>query len=67
MPEDKKTMTDMMKSPQWRIVSAILIFTLFIYLWNMLFRIGIPEYHTISYSQFLEQLQAGNIGHLLRQ
>jgi cell division protease FtsH len=54
-------MTDMMKSPQWRIVSAILIFTLFIYLWNMLFRIGIPEYHTISYSQFLEQLQAGNI------
>jgi cell division protease FtsH len=61
MPEDKKTMTDMMKSPQWRIVSAILIFTLFIYLWNMLFRIGTPEYHTISYSQFLEQLQAGNI------
>jgi cell division protease FtsH len=61
MAEDKKTMTDLMKSPQWRIVSAILIFLLFIYLWNMLFRVGAPEYHTISYSQFFEQLQAGNV------
>jgi cell division protease FtsH len=61
MPEEKKTMTDMMKSTQWRIVSAIVIVMLFVYLWNMLFRIGTPEYHSISYSQFLEQLQAGNI------
>lgn len=50
-----------MKSPQWRIVSAVLIFLLFMYLWNMFFRIGTPEYHTIGYSQFLEQLNAGNI------
>ncbi|MFH1026012.1 MAG: ATP-dependent zinc metalloprotease FtsH [Nitrospirota bacterium] len=61
MADDKKTMTDLMKSPQWRIVSAVLIFLLFIYLWNILFRIGTPEYHTIGYSQFLEQLNAGNI------
>jgi cell division protease FtsH len=61
MADDKKTMTDMMKSPQWRIVSAVLIFFLFIYLWNIFFRIGPPEYHTIGYSQFLEQLNAGNI------
>jgi cell division protease FtsH len=61
MADDKKTMTDLMKSPQWRIVSAVLIFFLFIYLWNMFFRIGTPEYHTIGYSQFLEQLNAGNI------
>ena len=52
-----------MKSPQWRIVSAVLIFFLFIYLWNLFFRIGTPEYHTITigYSHFLEQLNAGNI------
>lgn len=61
MADDKKTMTDLMKSPQWRIVSAVLIFFLFIYLWNLFFRIGTPEYHTIGYSQFLEQLNAGNI------
>ncbi len=61
MADDKKTMTDLMKSPQWRIVSAVLIFLLFIYLWNIFFRIGTPEYHTIGYSQFLEQLNAGNI------
>ena len=61
MADDKKTMTDLMKSPQWRIVAAVLIFLLFMYLWNMFFRIGTPEYHTIGYSQFLEQLNAGNI------
>ena len=61
MAEDKKTMTDLMKSPQWRIVSAVLIFLLFMYLWNIFFRLGAPEYHTIGYSQFLEQLNAGNI------
>ncbi|MCJ7482771.1 MAG: ATP-dependent zinc metalloprotease FtsH [Thermodesulfovibrionales bacterium] len=61
MADDKKTMTDLMKSPQWRIVSAVLIFFLFIYLWNLFFRIGTSEYHTIGYSHFLEQLNAGNI------
>ena len=61
MAEDRKTMTDLMKSPQWRIISAVFIFLLFIFLWNMFFSIGPPEYHTISYSQFLEQLHAGNI------
>jgi cell division protease FtsH len=61
MADDKKTMTDLMKSPQWRIVSAVLIFLLFMYLWNIFFRLGTPEYHTIGYSQFLEQLNAGNI------
>ena len=61
MAEDRKTMTDLMKNPQWRIISAVFIFLLFIFLWNMFFSIGPPEYHTISYSQFLEQLHAGNI------
>jgi cell division protease FtsH len=61
MADDRKTMTDLMKSPQWRIISAVFIFLLFIFLWNMFFSIGPPEYHTISYSQFLEQLHAGNI------
>jgi len=61
MADSRKTMTDFMKSPQWRIVSAIVLFVLFLYFWNMFFRIGTPHYHTISYSQFLEQLNAGNI------
>lgn len=61
MAEDRKTMSDFIKNPQWRIISAIFIFLLFIYLWNLFFRIGTPAYHSISYSHFLEQLQAGNI------
>jgi cell division protease FtsH len=61
MAEEKKWMTDFIKSPQWRVGSAIVIFLLFIYLWNVFFRISSPVYHPISYSQFLEQLHAGNI------
>ncbi len=61
MADDKKTMTDFMKSRQWRIISALVIFLLFLSLWNLFFRIGTPDYQPITYSQFFEQLQAGNI------
>lgn len=61
MPEDRKTITEAMKNPQWRIVLVVLAVLLFVYLWNMFYKLGAPQYHSISYSQFLEQLQAGNI------
>jgi len=50
-----------MKSPQWKIGMGILIFFLFLYLWNQFFTLGRPEQYSITYSQFLEQLNAGNI------
>jgi cell division protease FtsH len=56
-----KTPTDMMKSPQMKIISAVLIFILFLYLWNQFFKLGNPERYNITYSQFIEQLNAGNV------
>ena len=60
MADEKKPM-DIMKSTQWRIVSSVLILILFLYLWNQFFRLGSPERYPITYSQFIEQLNAGNI------
>jgi len=54
-------MPDMMKNPLWRIVIGILIFMFFLYLWGYFFSVGAPGQHPISYSQFIEQLAAGNI------
>jgi cell division protease FtsH len=60
MADEKKPM-DIMKSTQWRIGTTILVLVLFLYLWNQFFKLGNPERHTITYSQFIEQLNAGNI------
>lgn len=60
MADEKKPM-DIMKSTQWRIVTTILVLVLFLYLWNQFFKLGTPERYTITYSQFIEQLNAGNI------
>jgi cell division protease FtsH len=60
MADEKKPM-DIMKSTQWRIVSGILIMVFFFYLWNQFFNLGVPERNTITYSQFIEQMNAGNI------
>jgi len=54
-------MPDMMKNPLWRIVIGVLIFMFFLYLWGYFFSVGAPGRHPISYSQFIEQLAAGNI------
>ena len=61
MADDRKTITDIMKNPQWRVVAAILLLMFFFYLWSQFFRLGAPQQHPISYSQFMEQLNAGNI------
>jgi len=58
---DKTNLTDKIKSPQWRIVAAVLILLSFIYLWNQFFKLGSPERYNITYSQFIEQLNSGNI------
>lgn len=57
-------MSDMIKRPQWKIGVAILLFFLFLYFfffWSQFFKLGGPEYYNITYSQFLEQLDAKNI------
>ncbi len=61
MADNKKNMSDIMKSPQWRIGIAVFILFVFLYLWMQFFQLGIPKQHTVSYSQFIEQLNANNI------
>jgi cell division protease FtsH len=56
-----KDLADKFKSPQWRAVIAFAAVFIIIYLWAHYFTRAGPVRHTISYSQFIEQLNAGNI------
>ena len=59
---DKKTkMADKIKSPQWRVGLAVLLGLLFIYIWSQFFNPGVSQQYSVSYSQFIAQLGAGNI------
>lgn len=59
---DKKTkMYDKIKSPQWRVGLAVLLGLLFIYIWSQFFNPGVSQQYSVSYSQFIAQLGAGNI------
>ncbi len=61
MDEDKTKMFDRFKSPQWRIVIAVLLIFLFFYIWGQFINSRTNELYNISYSQFIEQLNANNI------
>jgi cell division protease FtsH len=61
MDEDKTKMFDRFKSPQWRIVIAVLLIFLFFFMWGQFFNSRTNELYNISYSQFIEQLNANNI------
>lgn len=61
MAESKKSMTEVMKNPQWRIVIVVLAIFVFLYLWSQFYFLGQQELYTISYSQFREQLNRDNI------
>jgi len=59
---DKKTkIADKIKSPQWRVGLAVLLGLLFIYIWSQFFNPGVAQQYSVSYSQFIAQLGAGNI------
>jgi cell division protease FtsH len=61
MAEEKKDITQRFKSPQWRVALTILLFFLLFYLWNQFFNPEAPKQQPVSYSQFIEQLDAGNV------
>ncbi|MCG2721671.1 MAG: ATP-dependent zinc metalloprotease FtsH [Thermodesulfovibrionales bacterium] len=65
MSEEKPTIADKMKNPQWRVIIAAFVLLLFFYLWGQFYATGRSDLHTISYSQFLQQLQDGNVQSVL--
>ena len=58
---EKENLADKIKSPQWRAVIIALLVLIFLYVWAQYFSPTGPVQHEISYSQFIEQLNAGNI------
>ncbi len=58
---DKGSMADKLKSPQWRMLLVLLLFIVFIYLWGRFPGSEEQTRYPVNYSQFMEQLDAGNI------
>src|SRR4030043_43995 len=61
MSENKIKISDKIKSPHWRVGAAFILISILLFLWSQFFNLRGPEQYNISYSQFIEQLNAGNI------
>ena len=61
MAEDKKDNRGRIPSIYWRYLATLLLVSAFAYAWGGLFNGNAPSRTTINYSQFMEQLGAGNI------
>ena len=57
----KGSMAEKFKSPQWRMTLVILLFIAFIFLWGRFLGPAEQTRYPVNYSQFMEQLDAGNI------
>ena len=61
MGEDKKGGIGGIPGTYWRYFAVFFIVSVFLYAWNSFFNVAPPAQYTINYSQFMEQLSAGNI------
>ena len=61
MDDNKTKISDKLKSPHWRVGAAFILISILLFLWSQFFNLRGPEQYNISYSQFIEQLNAGNI------
>ena len=61
MAEDKKGGTGGISGTYWKYTAVFFIVFAFLYVWNTFFSTGPPAQYTVNYSQFMEQLNAGNI------
>jgi cell division protease FtsH len=61
MAEDKKGTSSGIPRLYWRLLAAFLAASIFMYGWDIFFNPNTPAHTTINYSQFIEQLNAGNI------
>jgi cell division protease FtsH len=58
---DEEKFTDKMKTPQWRAAIASVLIFLFLILWTQYFSAEDQTQSDISYTKFIEELNAGNI------
>ncbi len=61
MADDRKDRTDKPKSPPLKIVLYAALFLVLLYAWGQIFNPSTPGQYEISYTQFMEQLNAENI------
>jgi len=61
MTEDKKDNPGGVPNLYWRYIATFAAISAFIYMWTALFSPSASAFRTINYSQFIEQLNAGNI------
>jgi hypothetical protein len=59
--ETIKKKTSQLQSPQGRMLIAIIVITAAFYIWQVYTTTSGPERFPISYSQFMEELNASNI------
>ncbi len=57
----EEKLTDKLKNPQWRAIIASLLIFIFLIVWTQYFADNKQVLYNISYSKFVEQLDAGNI------
>ena len=65
MGEDRKDERGGIPTAYWRYFAALAVVFVFIYVWNSFFNVNAPAHYMINYSQFIEQLGAGNIKSVL--
>ncbi len=58
---DKDDAADRLKNPQWRAFAAAIIIFISLLIWSQFFTPAGPQQYEITYSQFMEQLNAGNV------
>jgi cell division protease FtsH len=65
-PDKKKTpdqtLSDKLKSPQWRAGIASLLIFIVVIVWAQYMGTGGPTVHNITYTQFIKQLDSDNVG-----
>src|SRR4030066_2439026 len=61
MAEDKKNPNAGISGTYWRLIAVFFILSVLIYVWSGFFSAGTTEKHTINYSQFMLQLNEGNV------
>jgi cell division protease FtsH len=61
----KDDIADKFRNPQWRALAAAALIFIFLFVWSQYFTSTGPARYEITYSQFMEQLNAGNVKSVL--